>query len=175
VVALDLYTSEFESSDGSAFRSQTEVGQLLQQAKYWNESPGTQAIAREKLGHLLCDLAASYEGFQSVDTVAGIPGHDSNVESLSQSLAIDVSFALDLPLVAVEAREAYRPSLKDQTLDLTGFYFFTEGLRGKTLIVIDDVYETGQSMRVVADAALQAGAQEAFGLVAAKRGVPRRP
>jgi ComF family protein len=123
---------------------------------------------------------------RAVTAIVPVPLHPQRLEergyNQSELLAISLSGAVGLPLQSMwleRTRETRRqvglgPSERHANVD--GAFCATEAVAGESLLLIDDVYTTGSTLRACADAALAAGAAAVYGLTLAlparRRGPP---
>jgi hypothetical protein len=168
VIALGAYTRR-DDSGLHPRRRRTDIGTLVNQAKYWRASPGTQERARDELGLMLVAAASEVPELVRATAVVAVPGHDAGVESFSQRLGRDIAQARGLPLVHVEAATDWRQPVKTGLVDLAGFYEIRTDLTGHFALIVDDVFDSGSSLATLSRAAMSAGAMSCLGLVAARR------
>jgi len=167
-LAIGNYSEEADPEAGSRHRRRTNVGALLNAAKY-HAGTLTSDDALATLSSRLIRAAQIHPAFAGAAAVIATPGSDTSVESFSERLAKDVSLGLELPLVGVRSRFGRRRSAKDKHAKRAGDYTIDTDLSGMRVVVVDDVFDTGTTLSAVAQAALQAGADECVGLVAARR------
>jgi adenine/guanine phosphoribosyltransferase-like PRPP-binding protein len=160
LLALDFYKipdSEVESKDWE----NTEVGGLVNAGKYWRKG-----AARRELAAQITSAIQAHPYFAAVDSVVSIPGTKHNFGEL---LADTVAQNLGVPLVPAQrdtqpehaAKEGFeRARVEEMSVELS--------LSGQRVLVVDDVYRSGISMRSAASAARRAGAQSVLGIACAR-------
>ena len=161
-IALTTYSEPPDTDSGRHKFNWTEIGSVLHDAKYGSLREISRTAARDKLTELLLEMATTNAHLRGARAVVAVPGSDHD---LSEVLAKDIAFGLDVPFVVARRRSIggvpakWRGSAKRE-------YDITESLEGPVLIV-DDFFRTGDSMRGVAMAAVRAGATECRGIVVA--------
>lgn len=167
ILAIEAYSDEADPDAGRRHRSRTDVGVLLNRAKY---HPGTLSAddAFAALVAQMTAIAQVHPACACASTVIATPGSDRSTEGFSEKLARDIGVGLSLPVVSVRSRIAGRRSAKEKKSNRAGDYVL-EGQVRERVLVVDDVFESGTTLVAVAQAALEAGARECVGLVAARK------
>lgn len=172
-IALGWYKDPSDDIDSYDWPD-SEVGKLVHRGKYrFRFHPKLQAgVGRELAGHL-CRAVERHPGFRGADVVVNVPGHDSAQLSFGGQLTASVAKAMQKPFVKLRAKDAFRFSAKsvppEQRAEIIrGQFFATESLDGMSVLVVDDVLQTGESVRDAARAALEAGASLVYGICAAR-------
>lgn len=168
-LALDFYKDPESHTDSRQWKN-TSAGGLVHTGKYEWWKP----IAQRRAGTALADLMA--ETIKRHPLLGGcpivsIPGSDSTKRSFGDKVAEGVARRLDVPFYPTQARTPVRPSAKNRDavdFDLEGEFTVTEEVAFQRVLIVDDVYRTGGTMRAVAEAAAAAGAAAAYGLVGAR-------
>lgn len=96
-------------------------------------------------------------GFNQADLLAGVVSENCGLE-----LVRALRKVVDTPAQAQLDRDARRQNIKNSFRVLN-----TPVVRGKTVIVVDDVFTTGSTLSAAAETLLEAGVKEVFGLVLA--------
>jgi hypothetical protein len=172
-IALDWYKDPSDDT-GSYEWPNSEVGQLVNLGKYrFGSHPNLRARYGHELAGHLYRAVERHPGFRGVDVVVNVPGHDSVQISFGGQLTATVAKNIQKPFVKLQAKDRYRHSAKsvppEQRAEvIRGQFFATQSLVGMTVLVVDDVLHTGESMRDAARAALEAGASLVYGVCAAR-------
>jgi predicted amidophosphoribosyltransferase len=154
----------------------TAAGALVSQAKHQGD-PKVQETAQREISRRLGDVVKRHPWLRTVDAVVSIPGSKTRYWSPGERIALKLANELDVPMVRTTGRHAERPQAKargeedyEAPEDLDMLTEFTVDLtpRQKSVIVVDDVYRTGTTMRGVAAAARRGGAETVYGLVCAR-------
>jgi hypothetical protein len=170
--ALDWYKIP-PDDDHSAWRN-TAAGDLVHCGKYWYKNdPDQQATCGRPLAEFACEVVRAHPRLMSTQVVLDVPGHDSRRVSFGSRLAHTVARDTAKKFVKVAARDEFRAQAKamnatEHAESLRGQFQVREGLAGIDVLVVDDVFRSGTSMREVATAAKSAGARSVYGLVAAR-------
>jgi phosphoribosylpyrophosphate synthetase len=165
VIALGRYSHEADPELGHRrHRSHTEVGTLLNQAKYHPESPRNEEAARSTLHDALIDVLCGHPLLNAAGAVVAVPG---GARDFSNCIAADLRLGLGIPVYVGRARVHGGRAAKNHSVKRD--YIVDESLDGTHVVIFDDVYDTGGSLRSMAQAALRAGAKSCSGLVIAQR------
>lgn len=164
-LAIGTYSDEADPEAGRRHRSHTDVGDRLNRAKYHSGTRSAEDAFAQLVGRMV-EIARANPACAGASAVIATPGSDPTKESFSETLARDVALGLALPLVGARSRLGRRRSAKEKASKRAGDYAIDAELGGRVLIV-DDVFSTGTTLSAVAQAALEAGASECIGLVAA--------
>jgi hypothetical protein len=155
----------------------TELGQLMRDAKPYNESPTDdhRRFGRE-LTRRICAFVNAMPFYRDVDGFVAVPSSDpAKAFSLPRGFAYglakhtgraDLSGAVTK---ATRTRELKNLSLEQKVEVLVGSVSVdTTKVADKTIVVVDDLYQSGLTINYVAEELRQAGAKEVFGLAAVK-------
>jgi len=173
-IALGLHKEA--SPNGGLQR--TLVGQLVYEAKGYNRAshPGNQAKANE-LADRMAQVAKRHPTFRRADLVVSVPGSNRDkvydlpnlsCQGLSQRLNIEA------PQAVVQKTRDSKPmkdlrTIREKIESVEGLYQVDEAqVRGKAVLLVDDIYQTGFSITEVGRALHIAGATTVLGLVATK-------
>jgi len=166
-LAIDAYSEEADPEAGRRHRRHSDVGDRLNLAKYHSDTRSADDAFAELVGQMIT-IAQSEDECAGASAVIATPGSDAATQGLSEKLAHDIALELSLPLVSVRSRLSGRRSAKKKASNRTGDYELVSQVSGRVLVV-DDVFSTGATLVAVAQAALEAGAAECVGLVAARK------
>jgi hypothetical protein len=163
-IALDYYKDPDSDPDPMQWKN-TKAGELVSRAKY-KKAPG----ALDDLTRELVSVVRRHPLLSGCDAVLSIPGHDALNESFSEQLARAVAADLGIPFERTGARRVTRPEAKaiGESDDLSNEFTVNSVVRGRPVLIVDDVLMSGRTMAAVANAARRAGAVAVCGLVGAK-------
>lgn len=161
--ALDWYKVPQEGVDPYSW-SNTDVGQLVNSGKYrYRSNPQEQARVGRALVGRLCAAVSPHPTLASAEVILDVPGHDTARVSFGSRVAATVAKDTQKRFVSTECRQPYRPeakSLSSQQIAamIRNQFYVAERLDGKAVLIVDDVFHSGQSLQEVARAARIAGA-----------------
>jgi predicted amidophosphoribosyltransferase len=160
-VALTQYSEPPDTEAGRHRFSRTQIGTVLHDAKYGLLREHAREAAQATLTGLLIAAVNADEHLRGAAAIVAVPG---STHDFAQVLADDVGIGLGLPVVVARRRSVGGHPAKWRTAKRD--YEVPDRLDGPVL-VIDDFFRSGTTMRAVAFAALQAGATDCRGLVVA--------
>ncbi|MBL0320168.1 MAG: hypothetical protein IPP74_12905 [Alphaproteobacteria bacterium] len=148
----------------------TDIGKLENQAKH---SQDLQAI--KNLTTLIQDTISSLPFYKNADFICAIPPSPDKTFDLPSTLVSNISNNLNkLDITSNFRFHSSKSSIKESSLDQkwdvwesTGLYYDSAtgpNLKGKTIILIDDKYQSGITIQFVAMKLQQAGASAIYGL-----------
>lgn len=168
-IALDFYKIPRDDLPPDDWPN-TEVGELVSKMKYWTNDPLAQATSMQLLADALAGVVMRHPGYRE-SRIVSVPGHDAAVVGRSESLAIGIAERLGVPIVRTRARSLIRPAAKNrhEHVDFRGEFVIQPGaVAGQPVLIIDDVFGRGTTMKAVAHEARRAGSPRVHGLVAAR-------
>jgi hypothetical protein len=171
VIALDFYSQP--SFDGEQGLTYTPAGALINAIKYKALCKEKVEEAGKRLTAALVEVVLAHPWFRAADLILAVPGHDPNQVAASIRIGVTVAKHADVACTHPKSRRpGFRKSAKKMTAEeraelLDGFAI-DEDLTGHTVLVVDDVFHTGCTMRGVARAARSAGASTVLGLTGAR-------
>jgi hypothetical protein len=167
-LALDWYQVPPQDDDDSW--SYTPAGQLLHDVKYSDAYPPEKGACEAEMAKRLADVMKRHPLYSTSSAVLSTPSSILRNRGLSQRLAEAISDLTGVPFVKTQGRTAVRPSRKSGSdFDLTDeFVVEPAHVRDRVVIIIDDMYREGATMRGVALAARRAGARLVLGLAVAR-------
>lgn len=163
-LALDWHTIPDPEVD-SMHWEKTEIGHLVRRAKYGeNNEFGRELAAR------MIEVIERHPAYAAADAIVTVPSHNAGGRRFSERLANTIAKGIKKPIVWTEAAHPQRAAAKDGLgVDLSDeFTVPATGVSGKRVIVIDDLYMSGRTMRAVARAAKDSGAALILGLTATR-------
>ena len=168
------YHQEQDEETGQLIK--TRLGRLVNQAKY-----KTYRQPREAVGNAVIEFIKGHPRYSRATAIACMPPHGTGKRSsLSARVVNQVREALQLE-EAIIVRTKSRPAQKDITDDdrrvgvkkrianQKHSMRADTDLRGKAVIIIDDLYGSGGSMQEAARVSREAGASEVLGLSITKQ------
>ena len=145
----------------------TAAGELVNRAKYRKS-----ATARDELVAELTRVTSSHPFYGAADYVLAVPGHRPAEYSFGADLAQRVAAAIDRPLLEIRCLHDERPAAKEREVngpqDLADEFAVPEAVAGRVVLIVDDVWRSGDSMQGVATAARRSGARAVLGLAGAR-------
>lgn len=173
--ALDFY--KVPPADELADRWQnTEPGELVAQAKHQRGVKVNETAQRE-IARRLASVVSRHPLMHRVDAVVSVPGSKTRYWSAGERIAKKVANELKLPMVRTTGKHAERPQAKARghedyeapaDLDMLEEFAVSLAAGQHSVLIVDDVYRTGTTMRGVAAAARGSGAESVYGLVCAR-------
>lgn len=160
-LALDFHKDP-ESHEDPMHWENTAAGELVSRGKY-----GGFAKEGRELASQLASVIARHPVYRAADAIVMVP---SSRNKFGERLAAAVAAECGKTLIRTRAAHATRPEAKnaddESRPDLTNeFTVPTEEASGRVVILVDDVYKTGGTIRAVSGAARTAGAAAVLGLV----------
>ncbi|MBO7938917.1 phosphoribosyltransferase [Streptomyces sp. S9] len=142
----------------------TDAGELNSRSKYWRGSPHLQAAAREKIIEQLSHVIQEHPLYRNASCIVTVPGSAADGNSHAEQLARRIAQSTGKRIVETIAVNGSRPPSKETPSTVTGADFALPESVDGGVVVLDDVYRSGTTMKAVAAAAKRAGATRALGL-----------
>ncbi|HJY59938.1 MAG TPA: phosphoribosyltransferase family protein, partial [Streptosporangiaceae bacterium] len=148
----------------------TEVGDLVNKGKYLYKTREEQKdIVGRNLAGRICYVISRHPALNNAEVILNVPGHDWKILSFGPRIAATVAKYRRMLDIRVTARSKFRPEAKSlgrgQSATLLEDQFIVPPeVRGRSALIVDDVFRSGGSMMAVARAAHEAGAREIFGI-----------
>jgi len=171
------FALDYDRQQGNPNMPQTEVGKLRSRAKPYEKAvtADVRAAARELSAACLKTLK-SLKCYEVADTVAAMPPARTDKEfDLPQTLAAEICRRWSRPDLSAAVRTVRsRPPIKNSALldKLNAIDGTVEAdaaaFRGKSVLLIDDIYQSGVSMNYVGMVLIEAGARKVLGLACEK-------
>jgi hypothetical protein len=162
---------------GTGGLERTELGQLMRDAKPYDE-PATDSHreAGRELARRLCTFVSAMPFYRNVDGFVAVPSSNPRksfplprgfVDKLAKHTGkVDLSAALTK---STATRELKNLSRQQKVEALVGSVTVDEAkVSGKSIVVVDDLYQSGLTINYIAEELRAAGAKEVFGLAAVK-------
>lgn len=148
------------------WRKTKPIGELRYRAKYYGRyTPRLMHQAREELAEHMGDLITRHPLYARADYLLAAPGHDRQTVSCSEDLTDLLSQATGVSAVRTDTTYSVREQAKgEDSVDLTGSFFFDQDLSEASVIVVDDCIKSGRTMTEMGRAARAAGAAQVLGL-----------
>lgn len=158
--------------------SRTHVGQLVYQSKPYSKSPTPEnRVKTKELAQSFCAFIENHPTYASADMVLSIPPRQGKSFDLPCELAKEISSARgieDGTAFTAKVRQT-KPmkdciSIEEKIENVRGAFAVNKSavLKGREIILIDDIYQTGFTMNEVGNVILDAGAGLVLGLAATK-------
>jgi predicted amidophosphoribosyltransferase len=163
----EAYALDFNFQQDVFPMAYTEIGAMEHQAK---ESQNAHAIAA--LGRRLADIVYHHPTFARADVVAAMPPRPSSTFHLAVELVKQIGTNLGLP-VGLNLTKAEHPKLRtlhiaEKLTTLAGVFTLGEPVDGKSVLVIDDLYQSGVTAWSLAKFLKSHGAREVYALTCVK-------
>ena len=160
--ALDMNFVQPESGE------RTHVGGLEFRAK-WRDD----AASLDELARLMAGQIASNRVLASADLIASIPGNPGKATHIPDELVDQIADLVDdLDVVQLQktvvTQELKTLALEDKLQVLQGAFACPSSVRGKSVLLIDDLYQSGSTMWRVAQVLKAQGARKVYGLACVK-------
>lgn len=171
------FAIDYDREGGNPGRPFTKVGNLRKQAKTYGKSPTHASLAAaDELTQLCSKVLRELTCYDSATCVASVPPSDpEKPHDLPRHIAKGIAAGLgkhDLCgyVKTSQARQSVRESSWDEKLPvIEGTVSVTPCVfEGKTVLLIDDLYQSGVTMNYVAMQLLEAGAKKVFGFACEK-------
>lgn len=171
------FALEFDRIGGSPEKNRTLIGQLRGKAKPYNRIATSEVYkCADRLIYFCLEFLNKVQSYNGVEVIVGMPPSDPEREfNLPVYLADGIAKGLgkeDLSEYMRTVRQ--RSGLKDVELDkkidvLEGtIEVDPQAFRGKNILLVDDLYQSGVTMNYVAMLLLEAGADKIYGLACEK-------
>jgi hypothetical protein len=160
-IALDWYKDP-ESSEDPNLWADTHVGELVHGAKYAGSVPHGQRLAAE-----MAQVIAQHPDLSQAEVVVSVPSHSP--QHFSERLAKAVANVRKLPLAELtdNAAEPVKDTPPDERA-APEFAIDPARVKGRSVVLIDDVCRTGESLRTAAAFLDSVGASSVSALVAVR-------
>jgi len=143
----------------------TRIGRLVRASKYEDAGPFAQSLVSR-----VVEVVRTRYPLQAIDAVVSVPPTRSGM--LVETFARQVAIQLDLEYVSVLVKVRQTQEQKSlsnwlQKKDNVKDAFtvrFPEQVAGRTLLLIDDIYDSGYMLREVGQTLMQAGARAVYPL-----------
>jgi adenine/guanine phosphoribosyltransferase-like PRPP-binding protein len=145
------------------------------QAGYWiwttkhalYPSASNSRKSRREMVAALVEFIRTHPLYAYTTAIVTAPGHKADGRGFGEILAREVASKVGIPYVETIAPGGERPQQKETPQDLSDA-FVVQGTLTGAVLVLDDVYHTGQSASAVALAARRAGAANVISLTVAR-------
>lgn len=168
-LALDWYKKPEEGVDPYDWPN-TPTAQLVSSGKYRHKNDDdNQSRVGLQLVDLMCGAIERHGILTQSTVVLDIPGHDRTRVSFGSRMASTIARRRAIPMIRVAAKSEFRPEAKNLEESqrqnfLNDQFSVDQRLDGQQVLIADDVYRSGTSMRAVASAARDAGASKVYGI-----------
>jgi predicted amidophosphoribosyltransferase len=164
-LALSVSLGEYQTPGGG----RSEIGELEYQAKFHKD-----AGAIEDLIKRCRSVIRLLPYYSDADAICAVPPREGKEFDLPTIIAGRLAKKLDIPDLTRKIKwKGDKPSLKEvpfsekwDALAATGIE--SEDIRAKSVVLLDDLYQSGITIQFVARQLLKAGAKQVFGLTLVK-------
>lgn len=149
----------FHSSFGGANWQRSAVGDLAYRAKYQADASAVQPLVAQAAA--LCEQEPA---LAEVDALAAVPPTTARALDAAAAFAAGLAATLGMPLLAALRKTRQTAPQKEfhtaaqKRANVAGAFAVTADVRGKRLLVVDDLYDSGATLSEVTRVLLQAGA-----------------
>ena len=171
------FALDYDKEDGDPNKPQTQIGSLRSRAKPYNAEATLETFsAADELAQACLDFLQKVQCYNSVDTIVAMPPSKPNKKfDLPTYLAIKIAKKwgktnLSNAVWTVRKRLPIKNiALEDKLQALENTIQVDPDLfKGKTVLIVDDLYQSGISINYVALLLLEAGAENVVGLACEK-------
>jgi hypothetical protein len=162
-IALAMYQDAASSAD-PALWTKTAVGQLFHAAKYLGDTTALADLANE-----LASFLSAHPDYTGDGPLVAVPSHSPS--RFSERLVAQLGKLSGRPVTSAREVDGSGLPVKGMTLEERGTQRFavdSAAVRGRRVVVVDDMAHTGASLASVGAAAIEAGANHVSGLVAVR-------
>lgn len=167
---IDLYRTPVETADSPEDWPYTRTGNLIYKAKYWRDED-----ALVECGKLLLDVARRHPCLRESRVVCAMPPSSDHgdrpdlparwADILSESLS---SHQLQLARTRPVSSQKGMAEAEKRKANQSGSMLCQEDLTGKSVLVLDDLYMSGETLAEAVRALRAAGADRVYALCGAK-------
>ncbi|OFW41581.1 MAG: hypothetical protein A3J28_11725 [Acidobacteria bacterium RIFCSPLOWO2_12_FULL_60_22] len=170
------FALDYRMESGDPQKKKTVVGDLCRRAKLYEGSTSHDREAAKQLAQLCMDSLQKLTCYDSADCVVAMPSSRlKKTFDLPSYLAGKIASAtgkknLCDAVRTVKQRKQLKGLPVDEKLDALKGTVRVDGnaFQGKTVLIVDDLYQSGISLNYVAMLLLEAGARKVFGLACEK-------
>jgi hypothetical protein len=168
-LALDWYKKP-EEGVNPYYWDNTPTAQLVYSGKYRYKNDGEkQSRVGLQLVDAMCGAIERHGILAQATVVLDIPGHDRTRVSFGSRMAATIARRRGIPMIKVAAKSEFRPEVKNleesERLNFLDDQFSVpQRIDGQRVLIADDVFRSGTSMKTVASAARDAGAAKVYGI-----------
>jgi hypothetical protein len=170
------FALDYEREDGSPDNPQTSVGALRARAKPYGRAPtGDGYAAAAQLVDKCVEFLTIVSCYGDADAVVAMPASDpAKAFDLPRYLAQNIASRWRRDDLSAAVRTVVaRPQMKnlrieDKLARLDGTIWVDSAAKGRNILLVDDLYQSGTSMNYVTMLLLEAGARRVYGLAVEK-------
>jgi predicted amidophosphoribosyltransferase len=163
----EAYALDFNFQQGVLPLTRTEVGELEHLAKDHQDAAAIAEVARR-----LADVIRRHPTLARADVITAMPPRPSSNFHLPVELVKQIGTHLGRP-VGLNITKAEHPKLRTLPIDqklaaLANIFTLGESVQGKTVLVVDDLYQSGVTAWSLAKFLKSHGAREVYALASVK-------
>ncbi|MGW2013403.1 phosphoribosyltransferase [Streptomyces sp. NPDC001927] len=162
-LTLDWYKIPDPDLNPSDWKN-TDSGDLNYRSKYFKLSPNLQSAARDKLIEQLSHVIREHPLYRNASCIVTVPGSAADGNSHAEQLARRVAQSTGKQIIETVPLKGARPPSKQAPTTVSSADFTLPRNVSGDIVILDDVYRSGGTMRAVAGAAKRAGAAQTLGL-----------
>jgi len=170
------FALDFDRKDGNPDLEKTKIGKLRKGAKPYDRSPNKEHYeAAEKLAEKCINFLKRVECYNSLDTIVAVPPSTPEKKySLPAVIARHIAeewerddFSEAVKKVK-ETKQAKNVALEKKLGNIEGSIEVHSKVKGRKILLTDDLYQSGITMNYVAMLLLEQGARKIYGLACEK-------
>lgn len=163
----EAYALDFNFKQDVYPLSYTECGDLEHRAKEQRNGFAVTSLAQK-----LADVIITHPTFSKVDIVCAVPSRPSKDFHLPVNLVSEIgellSLNTSLDLSKIEHRKLRSLSMAEKINELSDVFRLTDSVEGKSILVIDDLYQSGATAWTLARFLKERGARQVYCLACVK-------
>jgi len=163
----EAYAIDFNFKQEETPLEYTTAGKAEHAAKEEQDMQATKALA-----NCLAKIIEQHPTLQRADIIAAVPPRPSKKFHLPVALVAGIGAALKrgtgLNLTKIEHNKLKALAIEDKVKTLSGAFTLHESVKGKTILLIDDLYQSGVTLWSLAKFLKERGAKAVYGLACVK-------
>lgn len=163
----EAYAIDFNFQQEKTPLEYTTAGKAEHAAKEEQNTKATRALA-----NCLAEIIKRHPTLQRADVIAAVPPRPSKKVHLPVELVAGIGAALKrdtgLKLKTIEHDKLKALTVKDKVKTLNKAFTLGQSVKGKTILLVDDLYQSGVTLWSLAKFLKENGAKEVYGLACVK-------
>ena len=170
------FALDFDRKDGNPDLNKTKIGALREEAKPYDRTPNDSHYeAAEKLAENCITFLNRVKFYDSLDSIIAVPPSSPEKEySLPGIIANHIAEVWerddlsDAVIKIKETKQAKNVALEDKLANIEGSIQVLPKVKGRKILLIDDLYQSGITLNYVAMLLIEQGAKKVYGLACEK-------